>query len=109
MDGSIRKEPMRLWGGQGDGSLCHYCGTSIEAHEVLYEVAFGASGDIPLAAPGTRTGKFHLRCLDAWRQAPMAARWGRRPPHSSAARATQGRAHVTLRRVVLAGREAVAR
>jgi hypothetical protein len=53
------QEPLRTWAGSGTGGPCSFCGRSIKAHEIEYE--------IELAPPATeRSLQFHSHCHRAW-------------------------------------------
>jgi hypothetical protein len=49
----------RIWAGKGTGATCSFCGYSIQAHEIEYE--------IELAPPSTeRIVRLHFHCHRRW-------------------------------------------
>jgi hypothetical protein len=53
------RQPVRVWAGNGTGAMCSFCGYSIQAHEIEYE--------IELSPPSTDgILRFHFRCHRRW-------------------------------------------
>ena len=53
------RQPVRIWAGNGTGATCSFCGYSIQAHEIEYE--------IELSLPSTEgILRFHFRCHRRW-------------------------------------------
>jgi hypothetical protein len=51
--------PVRVWAGNGTGATCSFCGYSIQAHEIEYE--------IEPSLPSTEgILRFHFRCHRRW-------------------------------------------
>ena len=67
------QEPLRTWAGSGTGAACSFCGRSIEAHEIEYEI------ELPPSAIGRRL-QFHFHCHRAWE---ARGRHGDQPGHGT--------------------------
>jgi hypothetical protein len=65
------QQPLRTWAGNGTGATCGFCGRSIEAHEIEYEI------ELPPPATG-RSLRFHFHCHRAWE---ARSRYGDQPGH----------------------------
>jgi hypothetical protein len=57
-----QRKPLRTWAGRGTGAACNFCGHSIQAQEVEYEI------ELPPAGAG-RSLRFHFNCYRAWEAA----------------------------------------
>lgn len=53
------RHPVRVWAGNGTGALCSFCGYSIQAHEIEYEIE-------PSLPSIEGILRFHFRCYRRW-------------------------------------------
>jgi hypothetical protein len=53
------RQSVRIWAGNGTGATCSFCGHSIQAHEIEYEVELSPASTGPSL-------RFHFRCHRAW-------------------------------------------
>jgi hypothetical protein len=65
--GGLALEAARLWAGRGSGKPCAFCGKSISADDVQYDLE--VTEELAPATQISRGGtlSFHLPCYDQWR------------------------------------------
>ncbi|MGH8284279.1 MAG: hypothetical protein ACRETT_00755 [Steroidobacteraceae bacterium] len=59
-EGRLPRVPdVKLLAGYGQGALCAVCSLSMRASDVVYELRFGKSDDVPALV-------MHYHCFDIW-------------------------------------------
>jgi hypothetical protein len=63
--GRASTDSTRLWAGRGTGQPCEYCGKTIPAEDVQYDLELAEKS--AASSPDGRILSFHIACYDPWR------------------------------------------